>query len=757
VRQPQAVTKGTSNSSTRVSRTCAAAPGRLRPAAASADAEQLQPASSSGDSAWKPLEADRRDPLQGQSPLPDHRPIERANEGEGIGAAVLRALVEAGSEPPPELLAAAARRIEEAGNSGIEIQAYVSILWRLAGRKAAHKELFEAVCDGLARQLRVAVDAAAAASALQALGRLRRSHAALLGAAAPLLSSAALRMPAVKVSALLQALSSVDVPDRLLLAALTVRLAAQGVAATLPPRELCRTVVALGAMDHHPGEGAAAALGAAALTAAPRMLPADVARVAWAAARLGLDDGAFFLPYAERAVCAVPQCAPADLALLSRAYARAGVAHGALFDAIGARAATCMERAEVTDVLRTLSAFQQLGLEPPRGLLDAAEACADARLARLSPQALSIALWAIAHQGRCTPQLLQTADEAVTARAAEFDGPQLARIAWAFAHLGHDPGSDIMRRAAEALERDGPALGEKAVANVLWALATLRRAPHPATLDAVALRLLPALSGFGPHALSTIAWSYATMCRGFSSLSSSSSFSSLPEFMTVLLDASVSRVADADPQSVWMLSWSCGTMGLCHTRCLATIEADCLQPGRLAAFQEQHLACLLWGMAKAKFVPGEPFLQAFADEAAPRAALFKPAELHSLLWALAALRRGPRPPLAAALAMEVATGAGEFDPSELVGCLWALAKMGCPLEGAAPVARAMEAAARAGAAAMPPRLIAQAVWSWAELGHELEEGAAAAVFATAERRAGSLDGHSLVVLLEVRDELMLFF
>lgn len=83
------------------------------------------------------------------------------------------------------------------------------------------------------------------------------------------------------------------------------------------------------------------------------------------------------------------------------------------------------------DVLTILITFSDLGFRSEE-MLEAVELWTERRLNRLSPQGLSMTLWAFAYTGYRKPALLSTAVQACASLVEEFSAQQLARILWSF-------------------------------------------------------------------------------------------------------------------------------------------------------------------------------------------------------------------------------------------------------------------------------------------------------------------------------------
>ena len=117
-----------------------------------------------------------------------------------------------------------------------------------------------------------------------------------------------------------------------------------------------------------------------------------------------------------------------------------------------------------------MTAFHQMGLQPDQ-LLAAVETWANQRLQKLSPQALSLALWSFARLGSSSPKLLETAAACAEQQLQAFTAGQLAKVAWAFAKLRW-PAPRVLRHAGAQLAARTSAFADKEASNVLWALAS---------------------------------------------------------------------------------------------------------------------------------------------------------------------------------------------------------------------------------------------------------------------------------------------
>lgn len=124
----------------------------------------------------------------------------------------------------------------------------------------------------------------------------------------------------------------------------------------------------------------------------------------------------------------IGEYSPAELADVARVYAKFAMAPEGLFEAVAERTVASMQAADIQDLLRILTAFHQLGLQPD-ALLAAVEGWANARLRQLPPQALTLALGTFARLGGPrSPSLLAAAEECVVAQLDRLEPAQLALV-----------------------------------------------------------------------------------------------------------------------------------------------------------------------------------------------------------------------------------------------------------------------------------------------------------------------------------------
>ena len=164
-----------------------------------------------------------------------------------------------------------------------------------------------------------------------------------------------------------------------------------------------------------------------------------------------------------------------------------------------------------------MTAFHQMGLQPEE-LLAAVEGWANRRLAKLPPQALSLALWSFARMGSGSPKLLETAAACAEQQLGAFTPPPLAKVAWSFAKLRW-PVPRVLRHAGAQLAAHTGAFGDKEASNVLWALASEVGRMRCSLLHCLVVHLLPiCLACPGPGRSTPLATSGANLtaraCRG---------------------------------------------------------------------------------------------------------------------------------------------------------------------------------------------------------------------------------------------------
>ena len=103
------------------------------------------------------------------------------------------------------------------------------------------------------------------------------------------------------------------------------------------------------------------------------------------------------------------------------------------------------------DVLTILITYSDLSYHSDE-LLQAVELWTERRLGRLSPQGLSMVLWALAYTGNHSIRLIETAAEACSTMVDDFTPQQLARVMWSFGKVTREKGSTTLPFSA----LDGP-------------------------------------------------------------------------------------------------------------------------------------------------------------------------------------------------------------------------------------------------------------------------------------------------------------
>ncbi|KAL4430994.1 hypothetical protein ABPG75_006250 [Micractinium tetrahymenae] len=608
-------------------------------------------------------------------------------------------------------------------------------------------------------------------TAVWACGQLRHADPAMLAAASALLLNRVEDLGPGDMARVLGGLGQLGYCPAQLLEAIAACLQKPGVLSRFTTRQLAMASFAFASVDFFPGQVCVDAIADACLARRDEFDPRALSHVLWNMSRLGFVDEPFYLAFVPVIMPGIQRYGPAELADIARVYSRYGlnpewappaadtpaaaaaatgsaihsaavgassgdgaVAATTLFDALAAQTVARIQGADVQDVLRIMTAFHEMGLQPEE-LLAAVEGWADQRLRNLSPQSLSLALWSFARMGSGSPKLLETAAACAEQQLAAFTPGQLAKVAWSLAKLRW-PAPRVLRHAGVQLAERSAAFSDKEASNVLWALASEAEALSPEQLDRIAQGLEPRLRGFGPQSLSNIAWAYATLRH-----------KPPAPFLRTLGAAAERQLRAFEPQGLSLLVWSLASLGCRHNRLFSSIVALCRErPGLLRQFEGQNISNLLWGFCRAGFCPDDSFLQDIAEEAELRVCDMKPQELFNIAWAFAQLGHHPRR-LFELIAWETAPRTFDFSTQELSNTLWALAK--CRHTGPSMLAllHAVERELASREAAFEDRHLTITLWSWGQLSHVPAAAALAPALQGLQRRLPGMDAHALTTLV----------
>jgi len=352
----------------------------------------------------------------------------------------------------------------------------------------------------------------------------------------------------------------------------------------------------------------------------------------------------------------------------------------AMLDKIAAHAAQCVDGADPKDLVRLIQAFQAAGLKP-EGLLDVLDVWADKRLAAMNASGISLAMAHFARVGEASPRLLKTAAKVAEANVESLTPSDTSKLVWAFAHLQYDPGQILLRKGVRVLEREGfvyrcdlsPDMSDRELANLFWGLVRLEQYPSAEERRNIAAALGRRTGKLSGQSAAILLWSFASSQEAVGGARhGDSAFQKAMHLLGMHLCADVGSV---DSQSISMTAWSLGVLKVKHPEfaaCLSTrmVGAD----GRLLVFEPQHVANLVWGLAKSGSRPSPEFMWEVAGALSGRMNLYSPQELFNICWGYATMGFTSQAVAAETLA-ELKTRGSEFGGLELSGIAWALSRM----------------------------------------------------------------------------------
>ena len=214
--------------------------------------------------------------------------------------------------------------------------------------------------------------------------------------------------------------------------------------------------------------------------------------IAWASAKLQLDDAGLWAAVSASAASLLPSLDAYALANVAWALATvrrvAPEADGALLEALAEAALARLGEFKPQELCNLLWAFATLKRRH-RALFEAASVAA-ARFcgAGFTAQGLSQTVWAFAKLGLAKHALLVAAAAAAKPRAAQYDPQSLATLAWAFANLEVEHAPLIGAVSAQARARPA-AFDGTSCAQLLWALTRLSDGVDAAAVAALVDRL----------------------------------------------------------------------------------------------------------------------------------------------------------------------------------------------------------------------------------------------------------------------------
>eukprot|EP00873_Tetraselmis_striata_P004072 jgi/Tetstr1/424336/TSEL_014902.t1 len=244
-----------------------------------------------------------------------------------------------------------------------------------------------------------------------------------------------------------------------------------------------------------------------------RFAPHELATLAWAAAKAGQPEPAFFAAAAEHARRGLGDYEPRWLATLLWAYAKAGGGGGEGGGAALARAARPLALARAgafsgQDLAMAGWAFARLGALDQALARQLARAARRRRrgLAELGPAGLPSLLWALASVRFRAPELWAAAAPAVAGLAGDMSPQGLAMAGWAYGAV-RQPAPALFDALAAAAEPRLAGFSPQGLAMLLWAFARLGQ-PAPALFDAAYAHAVPRLGGFDTQSVVMLAWAF---------------------------------------------------------------------------------------------------------------------------------------------------------------------------------------------------------------------------------------------------------
>jgi len=122
-----------------------------------------------------------------------------------------------------------------------------------------------------------------------------------------------------------------------------------------------------------------------------------------------------------------------------------------------------------------------------------------------------------------------------------------------------------------------------------------------------------------------------------------------------------------------MTAWSLGILKIKHNEfavCLDSLGWN----GKLESFEPQHVANLLWGLAKSGSRPSADFMFCITDTLSGRLHMYAPQEIFNICWALATMGFRSQS-VASETLTELKIRGSEFGGLELSGISWALSRI----------------------------------------------------------------------------------
>ena len=351
-----------------------------------------------------------------------------------------------------------------------------------------------------------------------------------------------------------------------------------------------------------------------------------------------------------------------------------------MLEKIASHAAKCVDGADPKDLVRLIQAFQAAGLRP-EGLLDVLDVWADKRLAAMNASGISLAMTHFARVGEASPRLLKTAVKVAEANVESLTPSETSKLVWAFAHLQYDPGQILLRKGVRVLEREGyvhldetePHMSDRELANLFWGLVRLEQYPSAQERRNIAIALNHASGKLSGQSAAILLWSFASSQE--TAGGSRHNDSAFNEAMYRLGMDLCADAASVDSQSISMTAWSLGVLKIKHPEFAACLDSLTMgYEGKLLAFEPQHVANLVWGLAKSGSRPSPEFMLEVNEALSGRMSMYSPQELFNICWGYATMGFASKD-VASETLTELKIRGSEFGGLELSGISWALSRM----------------------------------------------------------------------------------
>jgi len=192
---------------------------------------------------------------------------------------------------------------------------------------------------------------------------------------------------------------------------------------------------------------------------------------------------------------------------------------------------------------------------------------------------------------------------------------ELARVVWAFARLEYLPGPLLIGHAVGALRSRASHFSDRDAANLLWALARLEEVPENDAIRDIAVGLAEVAGMYSGQSAAMVLWAMATLTTATGPDLTAPVGHPLGQQERLLqeLAGAVARdVPILDPQSISMAAWALGTLRMADARIADAVAGSCSATEVLTPFEPQHLANLMWGLAKAGNKVDSSLLEAVA-------------------------------------------------------------------------------------------------------------------------------------------------